>query len=179
MSGAELDRPGDVAEYVGAVTSRGGAGVGGGLMPDGYAEWIADLKARVRATQFRAARAANIEVLRLYWSVGRDLIEKREALGWGAKVVQQVSADMRREFPGQSGWSPTNLKYMRMFAEAWPEPETIGQQVADQLPWGHIMVLLDKLKTPDERAWYARKVVEMGWSRDVLRAQIGSDFRAR
>jgi predicted nuclease of restriction endonuclease-like (RecB) superfamily len=154
---------------------------GGGVeaMPEGYAEWVADLKTRVRATQFRAARSANAEVIRLYWSVGRDIIEKQDTLGWGAKVVQRLSADMRREFPGQTGWSPTNLKYMRMFAEAFPDPDAIGQQLADQLPWGHIMALLDKVKTAEDRAWYARAAVEAGWSRNVMRAQIDSGLMAR
>jgi predicted nuclease of restriction endonuclease-like (RecB) superfamily len=86
---------------------------------------------------------------------------------------------MRREFPGQSGWSTTNLKYMRMFAQAFPDPDAIGQQLAGQLPWGHVRLLLDKAKTAEERAWHARAAVEMGRSRNVmLCSQKGERTRA-
>jgi predicted nuclease of restriction endonuclease-like (RecB) superfamily len=118
-------------------------------------------------------------VIRLYWSVGQDILKKQETAGWGAGVIPRLSADLRREFPDQTGWSPTNLKYMRMFAKAFPDPEAIGQHLADQLPWGHVIVLLDKTKTADELAWYARKAVEWGWSRNVLRAQIDSGLIGR
>lgn len=83
------------------------------LEPAGYAELLTDLKARVRATQFRAARAANTEVLRLYWSIGHDILERQRTAGWGAKIVTRLAADLQREFPEQRGWSPSNLKNMR------------------------------------------------------------------
>ncbi|MDR3360918.1 MAG: DUF1016 N-terminal domain-containing protein [Bifidobacteriaceae bacterium] len=81
-----------------------------------------------------AARAADTEVILLCWSVGKDIIEKQETLGWGAKVIQQLSTDLRREFPDQAGWSPTNLKYRPAFAKALPDPDAIGPQLVDQLP---------------------------------------------
>lgn len=139
--------------------------------------WLEELKARVRSTQLRAARAANGEVVRLYWSIGRDILERQERLGWGAKVIQRLAADLRAEFPGQRGWSPSNLKYMRMMAAAWPTLDAIGQQAADQLPWGHIMVLLDKLDSAEDRQWYAQRAAADGWSRAVLAYQI--DTRAK
>ncbi len=86
---------------------------GSELEPAGYAELLAELKARVRATRFRAARAANTEVLRLYWSVGRDILDRQRAAGWGSKVVTSLAADLQREFPDQRGWSRSNLLYMR------------------------------------------------------------------
>ena len=147
--------------------------------PTGYKEFIADLKQRVRTTQFRAVRAANTEVLRLYWSVGRDILDRQSTEGWGAKVVDQISADMRREFPGQRGWSRTNLKYMRMFAEGWPDLDAIGQQPVDQLPWGHVTILLAKLRTRQDRDWYANKAVENGWSRASLEFEIKMDLKSR
>jgi len=148
-------------------------------MPERYAAWLEELKARVRATQFRAARAANAEVIRLYWSIGRDILERQERLGWGAKVIQRLAADLRAEFPGQRGWSPTNLKYMRMMAAAWPTLEAISQQAVDQLPWGHVTVLLDKLDTAEHREWYARKCVADGWSRSILAYQIDTRVKDR
>jgi len=148
-------------------------------MPDGYAEWLVDVKARVRATQFRAAQAANVEVIRLYWSIGRDILDRQETLGWGAKVIDQLAADLHREFPDQKGWSPTNLNYMRMMARAWPTPNAISPQPVEKLPWGHIRLLLDRLKTREERDWYAAQALTEGWSRPVLGFQIDSDVRGR
>ena|GEM_PF-374830 len=112
-------------------------------MPDGYAQWLLEVKARVQATQVRAVRAVNSEVIMLYWSIGRDIVERQGAAGWGAKVIRRIAADLSCEFPGQRGWSPTSLKYMRVFAQAWPELGAIGPQVVGQLPWGHIRALLD------------------------------------
>lgn len=149
------------------------------LVPEGYAAWLEDLKARVRTTQFRAARAANAQVIRLYWSIGRDILERQDRLGWGAKVIQRLASDLRAEFPDQRGWSPTNLKYMRMLAAAWPELDAIGPQVVDHLPWGHVRTLLDKLDNTEEREWYARRCVTDGWSRAILAYQIGTRVKER
>jgi predicted nuclease of restriction endonuclease-like (RecB) superfamily len=135
--------------------------------PAGYAEWLAEVKARVHAAQQRAALAANHELLRLYWGLGRDILERQARAGWGAGIVDQVSADLRAAFPAMKGFSRANLMYMRAFAEAWPEPEFVQQPVG-QLPWGHNVVLLTKLKDRNARLAYATRVLEHGWSRAVL-----------
>lgn len=96
--------------------------------PAGYTELLDELKRRVRNAQFRAARSANTEMLRLYWSVGKDILDRQQQQGWGAKVVDQLSVDLRREFPGQRGWSRRSLLYMRRAAEAWPIKEEFVQQ---------------------------------------------------
>ncbi|MDR1265206.1 MAG: PDDEXK nuclease domain-containing protein [Propionibacteriaceae bacterium] len=147
-------------------------------MPPGYAEWLADLKARVRATQFRAVRAANAEVIKLYCSIGQDIVERQGRLGWGSQVIPRLAEDLRREFPDQAGWSPTNLTYMRKMAKRWPDDE-ISQQLAAKLPWGHVMVLLDKADGIEDLLWYARETVVNGWSRAVLAFQIQSGLRGR
>ncbi|MBE7700234.1 DUF1016 domain-containing protein [Oerskovia sp. Sa1BUA8] len=147
------------------------------LEPVGYAELLAELKARVRATRFRAARAANTEVLRLYWSVGRDILDRQQTAGWGSKVVSSLAADLQREFPDQRGWSRSNLLYMRRAAEAWPTEDEFVQRPVGRLPWGHVATLLDRLKTREERDWYAASAAEYGWSRPVLEHQIKADLR--
>ncbi len=93
-----------------------------GLLPEpsGYAELLEQLKARVRTSQVRAARAANSELLGLYWSVGRDILDRQEQAGWGGRVIDRLATDLRAEFPDQRGWSRRNLHYMRALAEAWP-----------------------------------------------------------
>jgi len=151
---------------------------GGDVVPAGYAELLEQLKARVRTAQVRAARAANTEVLALYWSVGRDILDRQDRLGWGGKVVDRLAGDLRAAFPDQRGWSSSNLQYMRGFAAAWPDLE-ISPQAVGELPWGHVRALLDRLDTRADRDWYAAEAAGRGWSRAVLEQQIGSGLRRR
>jgi len=139
--------------------------------PQGYADWLADLKGRIHTAQQRAALAVNRELVGLYWQIGRDILARQVEQGWGAKVIERLAHDLRVAFPEMKGFSPRNLKYMRAFAEAWPDADIV-QQVAAQLPWGHNLVLLDRLKAPTERLAYARAVIEHGWSRNVLNIHI-------
>jgi len=150
-----------------------------GAVPAGYAELLEALKARVRGAQVQAARAANTEVLRLYWSIGRDILDRQDQAGWGTGVVDRLAADLRLEFPDQRGWSRRNLLYMRAFAEAWPDLEEVVPQPVAQLPWGHVRALLDRLEGRAERDWYAARAVVEGWSRAVLEFQVRSGLRAR
>ena len=146
--------------------------------PAGYAELLEQLKARVRNSQVRAARAANSELLELYWSVGRDILDRQEQAGWGSRVIDRLATDLREEFPDQRGWSRSNLHYMRALAAAWPDAEVVPRAVG-QLPWGHVRVLLDKLSTRPERDWYAAAASEYGWSRDVLVHQVETGLAER
>ena len=138
-----------------------------------YDTFLHDLKTRIRAARTRAALAVNRELVLLYWQIGRDILERQEREGWGAKVIDRLATDLRAEFPDMKGFSPRNLKYMRKFAEAWPDEQFV-QQAAAQIPWFHNGVVLDKLKDSIEREWYIRKAFEHGWSRDILEMQIES-----
>jgi predicted nuclease of restriction endonuclease-like (RecB) superfamily len=144
----------------------------------GYAELFDQLKARIESARLRASFAVNRELVLLYWSIGRDILDRQARLGWGAKVVDQLAADLRRAFPEMRGFSPRNLKYMRAFAEAWPDEQIVQQAVA-QIPWGHNVRLLDRVADPAEREWYVRQIVEYGWSRNVLVHQIESKLYER
>ena len=139
--------------------------------PIGYVDWLADLKTRIHAAQQRATQAVNNELVLLYWQIGRDILARQANQGWGARVIDRLAQDLRTAFPTMKGFSPRNLKYMRAFAEAWPDSEFVQQAVA-LLPWGHNLVLLDRLNTVEERRWYAAKTLEHGWSRNVLNIQI-------
>lgn len=99
------------------------------LDPDSYAALLTQAKAAVREAQVRAHLAVNRELIGLYWRVGRLILTRQQAEGWGAKVVERLSADLRAEFPDMKGLSRSNLHYMRAFAEAWPEivPQPVGQ----------------------------------------------------
>lgn len=127
--------------------------------PSGYADWLAELKTRIHTAQQRAALAVNRELVLLYWQIGRDILDRQARLGWGAKVIERLAHDLRTAFPDMKGFSRSNLMYMRAFADAWPEVEIV-QQLVGQLPWGHNLVLLTKLKTPDTRRQYAERAIQ-------------------
>lgn len=136
-----------------------------------YDDWLVELKTRIHESQQRAALAVNRELVLLYWQIGRDILTRQNEQGWGAKVIERLSRDLRTAFPEMKGFSPRNLRYMRAFAEAWQRHEIVQQAVA-QLPWGHNVVLLDRLPGPETRRWYASMAVEHNWSRNVLVMQI-------
>lgn len=139
--------------------------------PAGYADWLAELKARIHRAQQRATLAVNRELVLLYWQIGQDILTRQAAQGWGAKVIERLAHDLRNAFPEMKGFSRANLMYMRAFAEAWPD-EQIVQQAVGQLPWGHNLVLLTRLKQPEQRLAYAQAAIEQGWSRNVLNIHI-------
>ncbi len=146
--------------------------------PEGYAEWLTDLKNRIHTAQQRATLAVNRELITLYWQIGREILSRQDKFGWGAKVIERLAQDLRNSFPEMKGFSRANLMYMRGFAEAWNE-EQIVQQAVGQLPWGHNLVLLSKLKTEHERLAYAAAALANGWSRNVLTIHIESRILER
>ena len=139
--------------------------------PAGYAAWLTELKARIHTAQQRATLAVNRELVLLYWQIGHDILARQAEQGWGAKVIERLAEDLRLAFPEMKGFSPRNLKYMRAFAQAWPD-EAIVQEALAQLPWYHHLALLDKLPNPETRRWYAAKAIEHNWSRNILVMQI-------
>lgn len=143
-----------------------------------YATFVGDLKQKIAAARHRAGLSINRELVVLYWTIGRDILGRQEREGWGARVIDRLAGDLGQAFPEMTGLSARNLKYMRAFAEAWPDGEFV-QQVVALLPWGHNVRILDALKTPEERTWYARQAIEHGWSRNVLVHQIESNLFAR
>ena len=148
------------------------------LSSDSYERLLSGLKQRIKSANVRAAISVNAELIFLYWQIGKEILAKQEEEGWGTKVIQRLSKDLKREFPGMSGFSQTNLKYMKLFAESWPD-WSIGQQLVDQIPWSHNMVILQQVKELEARKWYIKKTVENGWSRNVLNLQIDSQLYER
>ncbi|MCB9610101.1 MAG: DUF1016 domain-containing protein [Planctomycetes bacterium] len=146
--------------------------------PEGYPELLEELKGRIAAARVKAALAVNAELVTLYLSIGRDILARQERQGWGAKVLERLSKDLRRAFPEMKGLSVRNLKYMRTLARELPDG-SIGQQLAAQLPWFHSCTLVQKVKDPGERDWYAQACIEHGWSRNVLEMQIETGLYGR
>ena len=143
----------------------------------GYEIFLRDLKLRIQTAQIKAALAVNSELVRLYWSIGRDILARQEEQGWGAKVIRRLSTDLQREFPEIKGFSPRNLVYMQTLASAYSEE--FAQQAVAQIPWGHNCTILDKLHEPKERQWYVHATLEHGWSRNVLVHQIETKLHER
>jgi len=137
--------------------------------PADYAQLLDDVQQRVRAAHAATMHVVNGEMQRLYRAVGRSLLE-RTRNGWSAEALERVGADLRAHFPNSIAFSPSNLDYMRRFAEAWPDPATAPP--LEHLPWGHIRVLLDQVTEPQARDWYAAAAVEHDWSENVLLQQI-------
>ncbi|HEY5879643.1 MAG TPA: DUF1016 N-terminal domain-containing protein, partial [Nakamurella sp.] len=113
---------------------------------------------RITTGRQRATARVNAELIGTYWAIGRDILDRQEQEGYGTKVIDRLSADLRERFPDAKGYSPRNLKYMRKFAEAWPDLEVVQRSVA-QLPWRHQIALLEKLDRADQRLWYAAHAV--------------------
>jgi predicted nuclease of restriction endonuclease-like (RecB) superfamily len=126
-------------------------------LPAEYTNLLAELKQRIREERLRVVMTANAAMVLLYWDIGCAILERQQREGWGAKVIDRLSTDLRREFPDMQGLSPCNLKYMRAFAAAWPDRQIV-QEVLAQITWYHNIALLDKLDDPEARLWYARKV---------------------
>jgi len=147
-------------------------------LPAGYAELLEGIKERIRSAQIKAALSVNRDLVLLYWRIGREILQRQEQEGWGAKVIERLAHDLKREFPEMKGLSRANLFYMRAFAEAYPDEQFV-QQLVGQLPWGHNVVILTKLKDPALREWYARACIEHGWSRNVMAHQIESGLYER
>ena len=176
-SNARPQRSGDIQEPGSGDPAAGLAG-----LPADYPQFLAEVKARIAAARTRAVLAVNSELIRLYWEIGHEILEREQREGWGSGVINRLASDLRREFPNITGFSRSNLHYMRSFAEAWPSErgsDEIVQQPVGQLPWGQNIALVTRIEGRDARVWYAAKAVQHGWSRKVLKAQIATDLRSR
>ena len=136
------------------------------------------IKERILSSQVKAALAVNRELINLYWEIGSRIHLKQKNEGWGAKTIENLSKDLKTSFPDMQGLSSRNLKYMVHFAKEYPD-FAIGQQLVAQIPWGHNILLLQKLTTMEERLWYANKTIENGWSRNVLLHWLDSGLYKR
>ena len=153
-----------------------------------YIKIVDSLKDKIRLARLKVAVTANFELIQLYWEIGQTILEQQKKDGWGAKTIDKLAIDLKTEFPDFQGLSVRNLKYMRAFAEAYPTFFTIVQPLVAQLekgkkggasfvqppvaqiPWTHHTIILDKVKTLEERFFYIEKTVQNGWSKAVLSA---------
>jgi len=145
---------------------------------DSYVKLLEGIKSEILQSGLKAHFAVNKELIMLYWNIGKRILEKQESEGWGAKVIDNISRDLRQEFPEMKGFSITNLKYMKVFASNF-KFEEISQQAAGQIPWFHICTIIDKVSSHEQRMWYIQKTLENGWSRNVLNMNIKTNLYER
>jgi predicted nuclease of restriction endonuclease-like (RecB) superfamily len=165
-----------------------------------YQGLLRDIKSRIRDAQIRASLSVNRELIALYWDVGAMIVNRQRVEGWGKAIVDQIAADLQKDFPGIEGFSPRNIWRMRAFYVAWagekprptvakrgqkssarmaPREKQVLPQAVAEIPWGHNITLLEKLKDSAQRTWYARQATANGWSRSMLDHWIESDLYSR
>ena len=140
-------------------------------LPEDYGSLLLEVKERIRAAQYQALRAVNRELIGLYWDIGRLIVERQAGDTWGKSIVQQLSGDLQKEFPGISGFSASNLWRMKSFFEAYAGSEKLAHLVRE-IGWSHNLVILQRCSDPLEREFYVRMTRKFGWSRSVLVHQI-------
>lgn len=152
-----------------------------------YASFLKEVKSRIQKAQVKANFAANRELIILYWNVGRMVCAVRNSAGWGKRVIPRLSQDIKNQLPGIKGFSVTNIKRMTLFYREYTNLNLVGPQAVGQiqeaananlqhlvtgLPWGHNVLLMEKIKDRQEREWYMSQCLQHGWSRNILDIHI-------
>lgn len=156
-----------------------------------YNAFLVEIKQQIKSSQIKAIKSVNQEMIMLYFSIGKSIYQKQQELGWGAKVIDKLSHDIKSEFPELGGFSTRNMKLMVQFyreyatveivqpSVAQSEHEQNGQQLVAQIPWAHNIILIQKIKDRELRYWYIQKILEHGWSRNILSLMISSEVHKR
>jgi len=140
-----------------------------------YINWVNELKTLIQRTQIKASISVNRELMSLYWTIGKSISEKVNTANWGSSVVEELSKDLKEEFPNQKGFSRSNLFSMKKWFEFYSQSEIDIekiQQLVGLIPWGHNVVIISKSKNIEEAIFYSNKTIENNWSRSVLLHQI-------
>ncbi len=144
------------------------------IKDDDYKAFIQDIKQRVQSAQIKAAVSVNQELIRLYWDLAERIVAKQRESAWGEGFLTQMSRDLQAEFPGMKGFSKRNLELMRQWYQFWSAEPAIAKQLVAQIPWGHNLVIISKIKNAEEALFYIQKNLQNNWSRAVLTHQIES-----
>lgn len=160
----------DDARFTAAPTIAG--------LPESYATTLQEIKTHLRSARVRAVLAANPIVLEAYWHTGKIILQRQQQATWGTKVIDRLAADLREAFPDMGGLSVRNLLAMKIFFREFPDGP-IAQQPVAQLPWGHVLQLMQRLKDPTARDFYIQQTLAHGWSRSILELQIQNQLHLR
>ena len=148
------------------------------LIDQNYKSFIKELKSKIQTSQIKASIKVNEELLRLYWEIAKMIVAKQKESNWGDGFIKDISRDLKIEFPNMKGFSVTNIKYMRQWYLFFSKSQQVVDQIF-QIPWGHNIVIVTKIKNENEALFYAQKTIQHGWSRAVLVHQIESKLYYR
>ena len=151
-------------------------------LPPDYANTVREMKQRIQEARVRTVQAANSALVLLYWDLGQLILERQEQEGWGARIIDRLASDLNETFPDMKGFSPRNLLFMRAFAEAFPGSSAGAvkvKQLVSQLPWGHVVRLIQAVKEPEARIYYVEHAITGGWSRATLEQQMAAAAHTR
>ncbi len=137
-----------------------------------YRSFIREIKQRIQSAQIKAAVSVNQELLHLYWDLAERIVAKQQETAWGDRFLGQMSQDLKIEFPEMKGFSRRNLEFMRQWYRFWAAESVIAKQVVSQIPWGHNLVIIGKIKNIEEAVFYVQKTIQNNWSRSVLTHHI-------
>ena len=135
--------------------------------PTDYPQFLVEIKERIHKSRYEAAKAVNHEIIQLYWDIGRLITEKQQTLGWGKSVVETLSEDLQKEFPGITGFGKSNLWSMAQFYSEY-HADTILQPLVGEISWSKHLVIMSKCKDMQERQFYILATKKFGWTKDVL-----------
>ncbi|SKC20634.1 DUF1016 N-terminal domain-containing protein [Dyadobacter psychrophilus] len=138
-----------------------------------YPETLSEIKVNIHQSTLRSELAANAEMILLYWTIGKTILDQQKVAGRGAKVIEHLADDLRRAFPGMKGLSLRNLKYMRQFSAAYPDPGFVRKTLT-QITWYHHVTLLSKITNPDQRNLFIKLSSKNRWSRNAMLTYIRS-----
>ena len=142
-----------------------------------YVSFFNTIKSKILSARIRAYRGLNRELIKLYWDLGKTIVKRQKEHGWGESIVEKLSKDLNTEFEGREGFSSHNLWRMRDFYLEYKDYPKLAQLVLE-IPWGHNVLILQKLKTAQEKKYYIKACIQMGWSRNVLLNQIKANVFA-
>jgi predicted nuclease of restriction endonuclease-like (RecB) superfamily len=137
-----------------------------------YQDFLQEIKVQVVQSRVDAARAVNRALIKLYWSLGKLIVERQEALGWGKAVVERLSVDLSAEFPEMTGFSPRNLWLIKQFYETYADAPEFLKQAVSEIPWGHNILIMQRIKDESAQRYYLEASARLGWTRNVLLNQI-------
>jgi predicted nuclease of restriction endonuclease-like (RecB) superfamily len=153
------------------------------ITSESYRVFVEEIKERILTSQIKASMSVNAELIKLYWSIGKDLTERQKLKGWGTKIIEKFAQDIQNAFPGIEGFSIRNIFRMRALYQRYLIVAQAVSQLEDlpifNIPWGHNIVLLQRLKDPETRLWYASKTLANGWSRNILEKWIEAGLHKR
>ena len=149
------------------------------ILPHDYRVWLENLKTTIRSSQIKAALAVNSELIKLYWDLGKRIDEKVQHAQWGEGIIKHIAADLKTEFPNLTGFSRDNLYFMLRFYRFYQNETAIVEQLVQQIPWGHNILIFRKIKSVEAAVFYLQTTIQNNWSRSVLDIQIDTKLYER